>query len=181
MACFESHKIRMHLGGLSECQIRFICQDCGEMVNALKKRDNAANEHRCGKYECRNCGKLLADPGHFCFIKPHTDLPKIKRSFLYADFESDISQAEHRVIGAVAVDEKGKRKTFCGNTAGDDFSRWLFSKGHADHIVIFHNLMAYDSAFTVQYLQKNHTYLEVIVKGLKFLQIHVIFFNKAIL
>lgn len=67
----------------------------------------------------------------------------------------------------------GKAKQFCGVSAGEDFCQWLSSGSLSNYIAVFLNLMSYDPAFIMQYLQQNHTYPEVIVKSPKFLQIHV--------
>lgn len=69
-----------------------------------EETEQLESKHVCGKFEWQNCENKLVEPGHCCFMRCHEDHPKPNRKFFCADFESDISEKEHRVIGALAVD-----------------------------------------------------------------------------
>lgn len=144
-----------------------------ETVNTLRKRNNQDNRHRCGEEICRNCDNMLVEQTHECVVKKHTKLARCEQRFLYADFETDITGMKHVPVGTVAVNDEGIATSCIGISAGADFCDWLFSKEHAHYFCVFHNLMSHDYSFIMQHLQENRVYPDVIVKGLKFLQIYV--------
>jgi len=56
---------------------------------------------------------------------------------------------------------------FVGDTARDDFCRWLFSEYNAGAKVLCHNFKSYDSYPILQYLYKHAILPEVIMTGVK--------------
>lgn len=59
----------------------------------------------------------------------------------------------------------------CGQeNARNDFCEWLFTKEHANCIVVAHNFQGYDGYFIQQYLRENGIVPEVIMRGAKILR-----------
>jgi hypothetical protein len=62
---------------------------------------------------------------------------------------------------------------FVGDTAREDFCRWLFSEYNAGAKVLCHNFKSYDSYLILQYLYKHAILPEFIMTGSKFMSIDV--------
>ena len=62
-----------------------------------------------------------------------------------------------------------QRMVFRGDDTRDNFCEWLFTKEHANCIVVAHNFQGYDSYFILQCLRENGVQYDVIMRGAKVL------------
>ena len=74
--------------------------------------------------------------------------------FLF-NFESRQENGAHEPNLCMIQNEACDEWVFQGNNTRNEFCEWLFTKEHANCIIVAHNFQGYDSYFIQQYLHKN--------------------------
>ena len=92
---------------------------------------------------------------------------------LFLDFECRQENGTHEPNLCVVHNEAGDEWVFQGDNTRNDFCEWLFTKEHANCIVVVHNFQGYDGYFVQQYLRENGIVPEVIMRGAKILTLSV--------
>lgn len=73
----------------------------------------------------------------------------------------------------VIQNEVGDEWVFKGDETNNEFCDWLFTKEHANCVVLAHNFQGYDSYFILHYLHENGVVPEIIMCGAKILMLSV--------
>ena len=92
---------------------------------------------------------------------------------MFFDFECRQENGTHEPNLCVVHNEAGDEWVFQEDNTRNDFCKWLFTKEHANCIVVAHNFQGYDGYFVQQYLRENGIVPEVIMRGAKILTLSV--------
>ena len=92
---------------------------------------------------------------------------------LFFDFECRQENGTHEPNLCVIQNKAGDEWVFQGHNTQNEFCEWLFTKEHANCIVVAHNFQGYDGYFIQQFLHENGIIPEVILHGAKILMLNV--------
>ncbi len=193
-ACYDRHK--EPLGpGQSVCQLVKKCTECGDSVITYNMP-----HHICGKTKCRTCKEFVKDMDtHLCYMKRPEKRDRVEKcdtteeseydeecdvseesgyeQLMFFNYECGQEDGKHEPNLCVVHDEMGEEWVFSGENTNVDFCRWLFTKGHANHIFVAHNFQGYDGYFIQNFLNANGVKYDVIMTGAKIVTLTVPMFN----
>ena len=191
--CFDRHKQTVG-NAKSICGSLVKCPDCHTVVKRGRLR-----QHHCGLTRCSTCKEYVHAENHQCYMQPekerntavseNTDLLDTEahdgddapqsgyNELLFFDFECRQENGNHEPNLCVVQNEAGDEWVFEGDNTRNEFCEWLFTKEHANCIVLAHNFQGYDGYFIQQYLHENGVILEVIMRGAKILTLSVPMFK----
>ena len=136
--------------------------------------------HHCGLTKCSTCNEYVDVKNHQCYIQPARRTPEDEDSdesgyeqLLFFDFERRQENGTHEPNLCVIQNEAGDEWIFEGDNTRNEFCEWLFTREHANCIVMAHNFQGYDGYFIQQYLHENGIIPEVIMRGAKILTLNV--------
>ncbi|XP_028408209.1 uncharacterized protein LOC114530787 [Dendronephthya gigantea] len=96
---------------------------------------------------------------------------------LFFDFECQQENGNHEPNLCVVQNEAGDECIFKGDNTRNEFCEWLFTKEHANCIVMAHNFQGYDGYFIQQFLHENGVIFDIIMRGAKILTLCVPMFK----
>ena len=96
---------------------------------------------------------------------------------MFFDFECRQENGKHEPNLCVVQNEAGDEWVFEGDETKNEFCEWLFTKEHANCVILAHNFQGYDSYFILQFLHENGVVPEVIMRGAKVLTLFVPMLN----
>ena len=96
---------------------------------------------------------------------------------LFFDFECRQENGTQEPNLCIVHNEAGDEWFFFRETIREMTCKWLFTKEHANCIVVAHNFQGYDGYFIQQYLRENGIVPEVIMRGAKILTLSVPLFK----
>ena len=188
--CFDRHK--QNIGqGKSLCALLVKCCHCNCVVKRGRLRPDL---HHCGQTKCLTCNQYVDTTYHLCYMQPARERPVGETQsnllddgacdgddsyesgydeLLFFDFECRQENGTHEPNLCVVHNEAGDEWVFQGDNTRNDFCEWLFTKEHANCIVVAHNFQGYDGYFVQQYLRENGIVPEVIMRGAKILTLSV--------
>ncbi|CAB4015355.1 DNA polymerase [Paramuricea clavata] len=191
--CFDRHKQTVG-SAKSICGSLAKCPDCHTVVKRGRLR-----QHHCGLTRCSTCKEYVCLENHQCYIQPEkerntavsedTDLLDTEahdgddapqsgyNELLFFDFECRQENGNHEPNLCVVQNEAGDEWVFEGDNTRNEFCEWLFTKEHANCIVLAHNFQGYDGYFIQQYLHENGVIPEVIMRGATILTLNVPMFK----
>ena len=82
---------------------------------------------------------------------------------LFFGFECRQENGTHEPNLCVVHSEASDESVFQWDNTRNDFCEWLFTKEHANYIVVAHNFQGYDTYFIQQHLRENGIVPEVIM------------------
>ena len=192
--CFDRHK--QNIGqGKSLCASVAKCDQCHNVVRRGRLRPDL---HHCGQTKCSICNQYVDIKHHQCYMQPVKKRPVGEtqsnllddeasdeddsyesgyNGLLFFDFECRQENGTHEPNLCVVHNEAGDEWVFQGDNTRNDFCKWLFTKEHANCIVVAHNFQGYDGYFIQQYLRENGIVPEVIMRGAKILTLSVPLFK----
>lgn len=83
---------------------------------------------------------------------------------IFFDFECRQENGNHEPNLCVVHNEAGDKWVFQGDNTRNEFCERLFTRAHANCIVVAHNFQGYDGYFIQPYLQANGVIPEVLMK-----------------
>ncbi len=186
-ACYDRHKEALG-AGQSVCQLIKRCVKCGKSVVIYN-----LPHHICGETKCRTCGEFVKYKdmnAHLCYIrKPkgrgacdtvEEGAEEVNRGYdqlMFFDYECRQEDGTHEPNLCVVHDEAGEEWVFSGEDTNSDFCKWVFTKGHVNHIFVAHNFQGYDGYFIQSFLNTNAVKYEVVMRGAKIVTLTVPMFN----
>ena len=195
-ACYDRHKEPLG-AGQSVCQLVKKCTECGNSVIV-----HNIPHHICGKTKCRTCKGFVNDKDkdtHLCYMKrpekkdgaekcdtteeseydEECDVTEESEydQLMFFDYECGQEDGTHKPNLCIVHDEAGEEWVFSGENTNSDFCKWLFTKGHANHIFVAHNFQGYDGYFIQNFLNANGVKYDVIMTGAKIITLTVPMFN----
>ena len=153
--------------------------------------------HHCGQTKCSTCNQYVDIKHHQCDMQPVKKRPVGEtqsnllddeasdeddsyesgyNELLFFDFECRQENGTHEPNLCVVHNEAGDEWIFHGDNTRNDFCERLFTKEHANCIVVAHNFQGYDGYFIQQYLRENGIVPEVMC-GAKILTLSVPLFK----
>ncbi len=188
-ACYDRHKEALG-AGQSVCQMVKKCTKCGNSVVVYNMP-----HHICGETKCRTCGEFVKHKdmnAHLCYIRR----PKEKEAcdtleeseceeeevrgydqLMFFDYECRQENGTHEPNLCIVHDEAGEEWVFSGEDTNSDFCKWVFTKGHANHIFVAHNFQGYDGYFVQNFLNTNAVKYDVVMRGAKIVTLTVPILN----
>ena len=192
-ACYDRHKEALG-AGQSVCQLIKKCVKCGKSVVIYN-----LPHHICGETKCRTCGEFVKYKdmnAHLCYIrKPkerkacdtieeseesEEEKEEVDRGYdqlMFFDYECRQEDGTHEPNLCIVHDEAGEEWVFSGEDTNSDFCKWVFAKGHVNHIFVAHNFQGYDGYFIQNFLNNNAVKYEVVMRGAKIVTLTVPMFN----
>ncbi len=193
-ACYDRHKEVLG-AGQSVCQLVKKCVQCGNSVIIYN-----IPHHICGKTKCRTCKEFVNDKDmstHLCYMKRPEKKDEVCGTseeseyseecdvaeeseydqLMFFDYECRQEDGTHEPNLCIVHDEAGEEWIFSGENTNTDFCKWLFTKGHANHIFVAHNFQGYDGYFIQNFLNANGVKYDVIMTGAKIVTLTVPMFN----
>ena len=163
--CFDRHK--QNIGqGKSLCASFARCVECHNVVRRGRLRPDL---HHCGQTKCSTCSRYVDNKHHLCYMQTvkQRQVGEIQSHFLddevsdeddsyesgynellFFDFECRQENGTHEPNLCVIHNEAGDKLIFQEDNTRNDFCKCLFTKEHADCIVVAHNSQGYDGYFT---------------------------------
>ena len=191
--CFDRHKQTVR-NAKSICASLVKCFHCHTVV-----KRGRLGRHHCGLTRCSTCKEYVRLENHQCYTQPEKerntavsedidlldteahdgdDAPQSGyNELLFFDFECRQENGNHEPNLCVVQNESGDEWVFDGDNTRNEFCEWLFTKEHANCIVLAHNFQGYDGYFIQQYLHENGVIPEVIMRGAKILTLNVPMFK----
>ena len=148
--CFNNHKIP-DKDGKSICGKMWKCHECDKV---LCRKKFPPNKHKCGDYECPNC-KRIVGKDHQCYMFPKV-MKEPSESYVFFDFESDISDTTHKVM--YSVSQYFHDPTPIIHHDIYEFCEWAFHERHKGYTFIAHNGRGYDYKFIIRWIFDNTEY-----------------------
>lgn len=148
--CFANHQTPDD-NGATICGKMWKCHCCSKVMDKIKFPPKT---HKCGDYECSNCGKIVPE-NHECYMfpKPYKDA---STKYIFFDFEADISDTTHKVMFSISQyfddPEPIEHSTI------EEFCEWAFQKEHKGYTFIAHNGRGYDYKFIIRWIFDNTEY-----------------------
>ncbi len=195
-ACYDRHKEPLE-AGQSVCQLVKKCTECGDSVIVYN-----IPHHICKRTKCRTCKEFVNDKDkdtHLCYMKRPEKKDEAKKcdtieeseydeecdvteeseydQLMFFDYECGQEDGTHKPNLCIVHDEAGEEWVFSGENTNSDFCKWLFTKGHANHIFVAHNFQGYDRYFIQNFLNVNGVKYDVIMTGAKIVTLTVPMFN----
>ena len=195
-ACYDRHKEPLG-AGQSVCQLVKKCTECGDSVIIYNMP-----HHICAKTKCRTCREFVNDKDkdvHLCYMKRPEKKDRVEKcdtteeseydaecdvteeseydQLMFFDYECGQEDGTHKPNLCIVHDEMGEEWVFSGESTNSDFCKWLFTKGHANHIFVAHNFQGYDGYFIQNFLNANGVKYDVIMTGAKIITLTVPMFN----
>ena len=152
-ACYDRHKEPLG-AGQSVCQLVKKCTECGDSVIIYNMP-----HHICGKTKCKTCKEFVNDKDkdtHLCYMKRPEKKDRVEKcdtteeseydeecdvteesgydQLMFFDYECGQEDGTHKPNLCIVHDEAGEEWVFSGESTNSDFCKWLFTKGHANHI-----------------------------------------------
>ncbi len=189
-ACYDRHKEALG-AGQSVCQLVKKCTKCGKSVVIYNMPHHICEETKCRT--CREFVKYKDMNAHLCYIRR----PKKKKAcntleeseceeeeedrgydqLMFFDYECSQENGTHEPNLCIVHDEAGEEWVFSGEDTNSDFCKWVFTKGHANHIFVAHNFQGYDGYFIQSFLNTNAVKYDVVMRGSKIVTLTVPMFN----
>ncbi len=187
-ACYDRHKEGLG-AGQSVCKLVKKCAPCGNSVVVYNMP-----HHICGETKCRTCGEFVKYEdmnAHLCYIRrpkekevcdtlEESECDEEDRGYdqlMFFDYECRQENGTHEPNLCIVHDEAGEEWVFSGEDTNSDFCKWLFTKGHANHIFVAHNFQGYDGYFIQNFLNTNAVKYNVVMRGAKIVTLTVPMFN----
>ena len=192
--CFARHKQNIGQG-------KSLCASfakCGQCHNVVRRGQLRPDLHHCEQTKCSTCSQYVDTKDHLFYMQPVKERPVGEtqsnlvddetcdgddsyesgyNELLFFDFECRQENGTHEPNLCVVHNEAGDEWVFQGDNTRNDFCEWLFTKEHANCIVVAHNFQGYDGYFIQQYLRENGIVPEVIMRGAKILTLSVPMFK----
>ena len=165
--CFDRHKQTVGNAKFI-CASLVKCFHCGFVV-----KRGRLGRHHCGLTRCSTCKGYVRLENHQCYMQSEkernttvsedTDLLDTEahdgddapqsgyNELLFFDFECRQENVNHEPNLCVVQNEAGDEWVFEGDNTRNEFCEWLFTKEHANCIVLAHNFQGYDGYFRSTY------------------------------
>ena len=171
--CFDRHK--QNIGqGKSLCALLVKCCHCNYVVKRGRLRPDL---HHCGQTKCSTCNQYVDTKYHQCYMQPvkkrstienkdvsllHDEANDVEEDvaeggyneLFFFDFECRQQNCAHEPNLCVIQNKAGDEWVFQGDNTRNEFCEWLFTKEHANCIIVAHNFQGYDGYFIQQYLAR---------------------------
>ncbi|XP_028411614.1 uncharacterized protein LOC114534373 [Dendronephthya gigantea] len=194
--CFNRHKQSVG-NAKSVCDSLGKCLHCDLVVKRSRLRRDL---HHCGETRCSTCNSYVQTENHQCYMQPvreentrdineeanlldeeandENDTPQSGyNQLLFFDFECRQENGNHEPNLCIVQNEAGDECIFKGDNTRNEFCEWLFTKEHANCIVVAHNFQGYDGYFIQQFLHQNGVIFDLITRGAKILTLNVPLFK----
>ena len=91
--------------------------------------------------KCNVCKAYVRSTDHLCYMQPLEEESDNEgyNKLLFFDFECTQEFGQHEPNLCVVQDEEGQEWVFRGDETRTLFCEWLFTKEHANCIVVAHN------------------------------------------